>query len=110
MLAFMEREGLDDIDVPSMESIRHVVSVDGDVVTSGIVAAIPRALFAKKLIDLLVGLETDDPRSGKTIGYLLEEREMRNKSKKVGSGILMDKSFKIKTKKCGALNKAYVTA
>jgi hypothetical protein len=43
-----------------MESIGHVASVDGDVVASGVVAAISGALFIKNLIDLLVGLETLD--------------------------------------------------
>jgi hypothetical protein len=35
---------------------------------------------------------------------------MRNRSKKVGSDIMKDKYFKIKTKKSCALKKAYVTA
>jgi hypothetical protein len=107
-LAFVEKEGVDVIAVPSKESIGQVVSVDGDVVASTIVAPIPGALFAKKLIDFLVCLEADDPGSGKTIGCLLKEREMRNKSKKVGSGIMKEKSFKSKIKKNGALKKASV--
>jgi hypothetical protein len=79
----VEKEGVDVIVVPSKESIGQVVSVDSDVVASTIVAPIPGALFAKKLIDFLVCLEADDPGSSKTIGCLLKEREMRNKSKKV---------------------------
>jgi hypothetical protein len=80
-----------------------------NVVASGVVAPITGALFAKKLYDFLVNLEADDPGSGKTIGFLLKEREMRNKSK-VGSGILKEKSFKSKIKKSGASKKASTTA
>jgi hypothetical protein len=109
-LAYVEREGLDDIAVHSMESIEQVVSVDSDVVVSGVVAPIPGALFAKKLYDFLVCLEADDPGSGKTIGCLLKEREMRNKSKKVGSVNPKEKSSKSKIKKSGALKKASTTA
>jgi hypothetical protein len=71
-LAYVEREGLDDIAVHSMESIEQVVSVDTNVVMSGVVAPISGALFAKKLYDFLICLEADDPRSGKTIGCLLK--------------------------------------
>jgi hypothetical protein len=108
-LSSVEREGLDDIVVHSTKSIGQVVSVDGNVVASGVVAPIPGALFAKKFYDFLVNLEADDPGSGKTIGCLLKEREMRNKSK-VGSGILKEKSFKSKIKKSGASKKASTTA
>jgi hypothetical protein len=106
----VEREGLDDIVAHSTESIEKVVSVDGDVVASGVVAPIPGALFAKKFYDFLTNLEADDPGSGKTIGCLLKEREMRNKNKKVGSSIPKEKSFKSKIKKGGAFNKASMTA
>jgi hypothetical protein len=47
-LAFVEREGVDDIVVPSKESIGQVVHVDGDVVTSNIVAPIPELFLPKK--------------------------------------------------------------
>jgi hypothetical protein len=49
MLAFVEREGLDDTVAHSIESIGQVVSVGGDVVTSSVVAPILGALFAKNL-------------------------------------------------------------
>ena len=52
---------------------------------------VPGALFAKKLCDFLVSLEADDPGSGKTIGCLLKERAIRNKSKNLGS--CKEKSF-----------------
>jgi hypothetical protein len=83
--------------------------MDGDVVTSGVVAPIPGALFAKKLYDFLINLEADDPGSGKTIGCLLKEWEMTNKNKKVGSDIPKEKSFKSKIKKSGAFKKASMT-
>jgi hypothetical protein len=110
MLAYVEREGLDDIAIHLMESIEQVVSVGSNVVVSGVVAPIPGALFAKKLYDFLVCLEADDPGSGKTIGCLLKEREMRNKSKKVGFVNPKEKSSKSKIKKSGALKKASTTA
>jgi hypothetical protein len=44
-------------------------------------------------------LEADDPGSGKTIGCLLKEREMRNRSKKVAVGIPKERSTKSKIKK-----------
>jgi hypothetical protein len=44
----VEREGLHEIVAHLTESIGQVVSVDGDVVVSGVVAPIPGALFAKK--------------------------------------------------------------
>jgi hypothetical protein len=55
-------------------------------------------------------LEADDPGSGKTIGCLLEERALRNKSKKVGCSILKEKSFKGIKKKSGSARKASATA
>jgi hypothetical protein len=105
---------MDDIAVHSTESIGQVGSVDGNIVVSGVVASgvvapIPGAILAKKLYDFLVNLEADDPGSGKTIGCLLKEMEMRNK-RKVESGILKEKSFKSKIKKSGASKKASTTA
>jgi hypothetical protein len=71
---------------------------------------VPGALIAKKLYDFLVGLEADDPGSGKTIGCLLKEREMRTKSKKEVFGIPKERSTKSKIKKGGASRKAYVAS
>jgi hypothetical protein len=73
--------------------------VGGKVVASSVLAPVPGALFAKKLYDFLVNLEADDPGSGKTIGCLLNEREMRNRSKKVSVGIPKERSTKSKIKK-----------
>ena len=73
------------------------------VVASRALPPVPRAFFAKKLCDFLARLEHGDPGSGKTIGCLLKEREIRNESKKVGS--CKEKSFKSKTKKTGASGK-----
>jgi hypothetical protein len=55
-------------------------------------------LFAKKFCDFLAGLKADDPGSGKTIGCLLKERELRKEraTKEVGSGSLKEKTFKSK--------------
>ncbi|KAM0842137.1 hypothetical protein ACQ4PT_058538 [Festuca glaucescens] len=102
-LAFVKRECLDDVVLHSTQSIGKVVSVGDEVVASSALPPIPGALFAKKLCDFHVSLEADDPGSGKTIGCLLKEREMRNKSKE-GSRILKEKSFKSKIKKSGASN------
>jgi hypothetical protein len=87
-----------------------VVPVDDKIVASSALAPIPGALFAKKFCEFLVGLEADDPGSGKTIGRLLKEREMRNKGKKVGSRILNEKSSKSKIKKSSVSKKVSAAA
>jgi hypothetical protein len=66
--------------------------------------------LARKLYNFIASLEADDPGSGKTIGCLLEERALRNKSKKVGCSILKEKSFKGIKKKSGSARKASATA
>jgi hypothetical protein len=71
----------------------------GEVVAFGVLAPVLGALFTKNLCDFLTNLEDDDLESGKTIGCLLKEREMRNKSKKVVLGILKERSSKSKIKK-----------
>jgi hypothetical protein len=109
-LAFLERGGLDVVVPCSPESTRREVSPDKEVIMSNALAQVPSALFARKLCNYLINLEADDPGSGKTIGCLLDERAIRNKSKKVGSSILKEKSFKSKSKKSGSLRKAYVAA
>jgi hypothetical protein len=109
-LAFVERGGLDVVVPRSPESTRQEVSLDEEVVVSGALAQVPGAIFARKLYDFLINLEADDPGSGKMIGCLLDEREIRNNSKKVGSSVLKEKSFKGKTKKSGSTRKAYVAA
>jgi hypothetical protein len=53
--------------------------------------------------------DNDDPGSGKIIGCLLKERELRRKSK-VGPDILNEKLFKSKIKKSGASRKALTAA
>jgi hypothetical protein len=71
----------------------EVVALDADAL--GALAPVPGALFAqKKFCYYLTSLEADDPGSGKTIGCLLKERPIRNKSKKVCSGSLKRKSKK----------------
>jgi hypothetical protein len=61
----------------------------------GASARVPGALFAqKKFCYFLTNLEADDPGSGKTIGCLLKERPIRNKSMKMCSGSLKRKSKK----------------
>jgi hypothetical protein len=79
---------------------------------SGILAlsVLSSGILAIRSYDFLINLEADDPGSGKTIGCLLDEREIRNNSKKVGSSVLKEKSFKGKTKKSGSTRKAYVAA
>jgi hypothetical protein len=54
MLAYMEWEGMGDVDVHSSESIRKLVYVDDKVVSSGAFAPVKGALFAKKVCDLSV--------------------------------------------------------
>jgi hypothetical protein len=109
MLANVGHEGLDDVVIQSTQSIGKGVSVGDKVVASSALPPIPGALFAKKLCDFLVSLEADDPGSGKTIGCLLKERELRRKSK-VGPDILNEKLFKSKIKKSGASRKALTAA
>jgi hypothetical protein len=65
--------------------------------------------LCKEFSDFLVSLEADDPGSGKTIGCLLKERELRRKSK-VGPDILNEKLFKSKIRKSGASRKAVTAA
>jgi hypothetical protein len=84
--------------------------VDGKVVASSVLAPIPGALCAKKFYDFPVNLEPDDPGSGKTIGCLLKEREMRNKRKKVVFDIPKERSTKSKVKKGVASRKASAAA
>jgi hypothetical protein len=52
MLAYVEWEGMDDVDVHSSECIRKLVYVDDKVVSSGAFAPVKGALFAKKVCDL----------------------------------------------------------
>jgi hypothetical protein len=59
--------------------------VGGEVVASGVLAPVLGALFTKNLCDFLTNLEDDDLESGKTVGCLLKEREMRNKKREGGT-------------------------
>jgi hypothetical protein len=69
------------------------------------VASIPQAFFAKKLCDLIASLEAASLGSGKTIGCLLRANASRGKKKKARSIIANGKSFKMKSKKIGAIEK-----
>jgi hypothetical protein len=109
-LSFMERGGLDVVVPCPLESTRRKVSLDKEVAMSRALAQVPSALFARKLCDFLINLEADDPGSGKMIGCLLDEWAIRDRSKKAGSSILKEKSFKSKSKKSGSMKKAYVAA
>uniref|UniRef100_R7W8T8 Subtilisin-like protease n=1 Tax=Aegilops tauschii TaxID=37682 RepID=R7W8T8_AEGTA len=59
------------------------VSVKHTVVSSGALALVSEALFAKKFWELMVRLEVASLVSGNTIGCLLEEKAIRDKSKRV---------------------------
>ena len=101
LLGSVDLGGLSDVVVPPQESLSPM----GDkVVASCALPLVPGALFAKKLCDFLVSLEADDPGSGKTIGCLLKEREMRTKCKKAGSS--KEKPFKSKKKIGGKVSAA----
>ena len=93
---------------PSLESFGQVVPVGDEVMPSRTLPPIPGAFFAKKLCDFLASLEADELGSGKTIGCLLKEREIRRKTKKVGS--CKEKPFKSKSKKIWASGKAHAVA
>jgi hypothetical protein len=108
-LAFEERGGLDVV-VPHPPECTIEVSIVDEVVVSRALTPVPGALFAKKICDFLTRLEADDPGSGKTIGCLLKEREIRKaRATKVESGSLKEKSFKSKSKKSGSVKKASTT-
>ena len=84
------------------------------VVSSGALALVSEALFAKKFWELMVRLEVASLVSGNTIGCLLEEKAIRDKSKRVctshRSVILKEKLLGRKIKKSGAISKVFVTA
>jgi hypothetical protein len=100
-------------DVVLPKFIGHVVPV-GDVVdTSTAVARVPGSLVAKEICDVLATLAAAIPGSSKTIGCLLKEKAIRDKSKKGGAIprlVTMVKSNKCRRKKSGAIEKVYAVA
>lgn len=109
-----QRGGLSDDVFLSPKSIGQVIPVGDKAALSSALSSVPGALFAKKFCEFLTNLEASSPGSGKTIGVLLKEKEIRDKGKKMGanhlSGILKEKSFKGKSKKSGVTRKAFVAA
>jgi hypothetical protein len=89
LLAFEEHEDVDII--PHLpEFTWQKFPMGNEVVVSGALVQVPRTIFARKLYDFIASLEVDDPGSGNTICCLLEERALRNKSKKMGSSTYLE--------------------
>ena len=109
-LDFVDRGGLGVEVFHSPECFGQVVPMGDEVVACGALESVPGSLFAKNLCDFLVSLGVDDPWSGMTIGCLLKEREIKSKSKKVGSGTLKERSLRSKINKIGVSRKASAAA
>lgn len=86
--------------------------MSNEVLASVVSSRIYEALLAKKFQQLIAILEVANRGSGKMIGCLQKEKAVRDKSKRIctshRSDTLKEKSFRSKSRKCGAIGKASI--